>query len=79
MHNETTTGNPANNPLELLDKQDMLQLLHISARTLQTWRDNNLIAFVQLRGKIYYLRTDVEAMIRDNRVEVKVKKRGKGK
>jgi hypothetical protein len=44
-----------------LDNQDVCQLLHISKRTLQYYRDAGLIAFSQIGSKIYYRASDIEA------------------
>lgn len=39
---------------KLLDRQDMLMRFYLSPSTLQRWRDNGKIPFVQLGRKIYY-------------------------
>jgi predicted site-specific integrase-resolvase len=51
---------------KLYDTADLLQLLHISARTLQYWRKEGIIQFIKVRKKIYYRQRDVEAMLRRN-------------
>ncbi len=45
---------PTINLEELLDGQDIMQLLHISPRTLQTLRSNGTIPHTRLGRKIYY-------------------------
>jgi predicted site-specific integrase-resolvase len=47
----------------MYDKQDILQLFHISNRTLVTWRKNGIIPFLQIGGKIYYPKNLVEAQL----------------
>ena len=37
-----------------LDIQDTCQLLKVSKRTLQTYRDNGTLSFSQIGGKIYF-------------------------
>lgn len=49
-----------------LDNQDVMQLLNVSKRTLQTYRDENMIAFSQVGNKMYYKTTDIEAFLKNN-------------
>ena len=44
-----------------LDIQDTCQLLKVSKRTLQTYRDNGTLSFSQIGGKIYFKATDLRA------------------
>jgi len=46
-----------------IDNQDFIQLMHISKRTAQTWRDNETIAYSQIGSKIYYKMDDVNALL----------------
>lgn len=46
-----------------LDNQDLMQLLHISKRTAQHYRDTKLLAFTQVGNKIYYKLTDIEELL----------------
>lgn len=48
---------------KLLDCQDMLQLFHISVRTLQHWRTKGLLPYSKIGNKIYYRAADVEEML----------------
>jgi MerR family transcriptional regulator, repressor of the yfmOP operon len=43
-----------------LDIADTCQLLHVSKRTLQTYRDTGVLPFSQLAGKIYFKASDIE-------------------
>jgi MerR family transcriptional regulator, repressor of the yfmOP operon len=43
-----------------LDIQETCQLLKISKRTLQSYRDKGIIGFSQISGKIYFRLTDIE-------------------
>ncbi len=54
-----------------LDNQDVLALLKISKRTLQTYRDEAKIPFSQVGNKIYYKATDVEKFLRKGYVKNK--------
>jgi len=49
-----------------LDIADVCNLLHISKRTLQSYRDNKILAFSQIGGKIYFKATDIEALLNKN-------------
>jgi DNA-directed RNA polymerase specialized sigma54-like protein len=58
----------AENPLKdrWLDNQEMMQILKISRRTLQTYRDEKVIPFSQVGSKIYYKAADVEKFLKKN-------------
>ena len=47
-----------------IDGQDVMEKLHITRRTLQRWRTNGLIPFSQLRGRLYYRKSDILALLR---------------
>ena len=49
-----------------LDNQDVCQLLHISKRTLQHYRDNGQIPYAQIGAKIYYKAKDIEKHLNDH-------------
>ncbi|MCS2584525.1 helix-turn-helix domain-containing protein [Bacteroides sp. BFG-551] len=46
-----------------LDNQDVCQILNISKRTLQTYRDNGTLPFSQINHKMFYRAEDVEQVI----------------
>lgn len=52
-----------------LDNQDVCEILDISKRTLQTYRDNGTLAFSQIGHKMFYRPEDVEQVI--NRLKQK--------
>ncbi len=55
------------NPEEVFfDNQEFLQVMNISKRTAQQWRDTGLIGFCQIGSKIYYRLTDILALLEDN-------------
>ena len=43
-----------------VDNQEVLQMLHISQRTLQTLRSNGTLPYSRIKGKFYYKITDIE-------------------
>jgi hypothetical protein len=49
-----------------LDNQEFLQLMNISKRTAQTWRDEGIISFSQVGSKIYYRMSDVQKLLDSN-------------
>ncbi len=52
-----------------VDNQEFLQLMKISKRTAQTWRDEGKISFSQVGNKIYYKLADVEALLQQHYVK----------
>lgn len=49
-----------------VDNQDVMQMLHISPRTLQTFRTNGTIPYSKIRGKFYYKVADIEELLQAN-------------
>jgi len=43
-----------------LDIQDVCELLHISKRTLQSYRGKGILPFSQIGAKIYYKASDIQ-------------------
>lgn len=46
-----------------IDGQDVMQALHISKRTLQTFRDSGILHYSRINGKFYYKVEDIEALL----------------
>lgn len=51
-----------------LSGEDLCQLLHISKRTLQQYRDDNVLPYIQIGGKIIYKETDILTVLEQNYV-----------
>ena len=49
-----------------MDNQEVCRQLNISPRTLQDYRNNGIIAYYQLGGKILYKESDIERMLAAN-------------
>lgn len=49
-----------------LDNQDVCNLLSISKRTLQYYRNTGKISFSQINNKCYYKASDVEKLLNDS-------------
>lgn len=47
-----------------LDNNDVVQLLKVSKRTLQTYRDQGDLSFSQTGAKIYYLASDIDRFLK---------------
>ena len=46
-----------------IDNSDLMRLLKVSRRTVQSWRDSNLISYSIVGNKLYYRMEDVEALL----------------
>ena len=49
-----------------LDISETCMLLKISKRTLQTYRDNGILSYSQISGKIYFKASDIEVHLQRN-------------
>jgi len=48
------------------DNQEFMQLMNISKRTCQVWRDNGYIGYSQIANKIYYRLSDIQELLKEN-------------
>ena len=58
-----------------IDGQEVMQKLKISPRTLQTLRSNGTIPYTRIGHKLYYLKQDIERILRNNYVMFNIRKR----
>ncbi|WLD23273.1 helix-turn-helix domain-containing protein [Flavobacterium dauae] len=49
-----------------LSGEDVGKLLHISKRTLQQYRDDNILPYIQIGGKIIYKESDILYILEKN-------------
>lgn len=49
-----------------LTDKEVQALLKVSRRTLHVWRDNGLIAYIYIGGKILYRESDIEKTLSDH-------------
>lgn len=49
-----------------LSGEDICKLLHISKRTLQQYRDDNILPYIQIGGKIIYKESDIINVLEEN-------------
>lgn len=57
---------PEMNGEKFLSNRDVCNMLHVSSRTLQDWRDTGKIPFIQIKGKILYKQSEVVKWIEEN-------------
>lgn len=63
IQNNTTITKPSIFGEYFLDNNEVCEMLRISPRTLQDYRDKGLIDFYKLEGKILYKLSDIEKML----------------
>ncbi|WP_455737557.1 helix-turn-helix domain-containing protein [Chryseobacterium indologenes] len=56
-----------------LSGEDVCKLLHISKRTLQQYRDDDILPYIQIGGKIIYKESDILTILERNYVSAKPK------
>tara|TARA_R110002096_G_scaffold422700_1_gene629413 strand:+ start:9153 stop:9446 length:294 start_codon:yes stop_codon:yes gene_type:complete len=49
-----------------LSGEDVCKLLHISKRTLQQYRDDQVLPYIQIGGKIIYKESDIQTVLEQN-------------
>lgn len=47
------------------DTADMVMLFNVTSRTLQRWRDDGVVPFKKVGGRIYYLASKVDQMMEE--------------
>lgn len=52
----------------LLDNADLMQKLHVSARTLQRYRNSGKLPFKKINGKIFYYESDIHKFIEEHTI-----------
>jgi hypothetical protein len=50
----------------IFNSREIMKALDVSKRTLQEWRDKNIIGFAKVNGKFYYKLSDIQNLINDN-------------
>ena len=58
----------------LMDNQDVCEVLRISKRTLQVYREKGLIPFARIKHKIFYKPEDIQRFIESNYHPIKKKR-----
>lgn len=60
-----------------IDSHDVMAMLHISARTLRTLRENGTLGFSRIGNKIYFRLQEIEKLLENNYVMYKLNALGK--
>lgn len=53
-------------PIDIIDNAQFINLMGISQKTAQTWRDTGIISFSQIGNKIYYRISDLHKLLDKN-------------
>ncbi|MFZ4860912.1 helix-turn-helix domain-containing protein [Sphingobacterium sp. Mn56C] len=53
-----------------LSGEEVCQLLHISKRTLQQYRDDQILPYIQIAGKIIYKESDILITLEQNYIGI---------
>lgn len=57
-------SNKQKSPVDtFIDNQEFIQIMNISKRLAQNWRDSGIISFSQIGSKIFYRMSDVQALL----------------
>jgi len=85
MNEQPTTATDISAPLndrlapdltDWIDSQDLMQILHISPRTLHTLRKNGTLPYSRIGYKFYYNRYDVAEILKNNYTMYKIQMYG---
>ncbi len=53
--------------LNWVDGAQVMQMLNISKRTLQQWRNAGILPYSRIQGKLYYKVSDLESLLENHR------------
>jgi phage terminase Nu1 subunit (DNA packaging protein) len=53
----------------IYNTDQLMNLLTVSRRTVQNWRDKGLIAFSAIQNKIYYRHSDIIAFLNTHKID----------
>lgn len=65
LQNQLNSQQPASKK-SFMDNEEFLELMGISKRTAQSWRDEGKISFSQVGNKIYYKMSDVDKLLAEH-------------
>lgn len=66
IRNALKRRTPHLNGEKYLTNNEVSKLLKLSTRTLQDWRDNGIVSYIQIKGKILYRQSDILKLLEDN-------------
>ncbi len=53
------------NEHRILNNDEVLKFFNISAKTAQKWRDEGILKYFKIKGRIYYRLSDINSLIDD--------------
>ena len=62
----SNTCRPAMNGEVYMDHEEVCKVLHVSRRTLQQYRDDGILPYIQLPGKVIYRESDITRLLEEN-------------
>ena len=62
---------------DFVGNDQFMEIMGISKRTAQTWRDEGVIPFSQIGSKIYYSRKDIDALMEKHKCDLFVNSKNK--
>lgn len=62
---------------DFVGNDQFIEIMGISKRTAQTWRDEGVIPFSQIGSKIYYSRKDIDALMEKHKCDLFVNSKNK--
>lgn len=65
LQNQLNSQQPTSKK-SFMDNEEFLELMGISKRTAQSWRDEGKISFSQVGNKIYYKMSDVDKLLAEH-------------
>ncbi|MGH2667156.1 helix-turn-helix domain-containing protein [Flavobacterium sp.] len=66
LQNLLNTTESKGSKKSFMDNEEFLQLMGVSKRTAQSWRDEGIISFSQVGNKIYYKMSDVDKLLAEH-------------
>lgn len=60
------TCRPSMNGEIYMDHEEVCKVLHVSRRTLQQYRDDGILPYIQLPGKVIYRESDIIQLLEEN-------------
>ena len=63
INKKMSDGKQATNHTGIIDNADLIQILKITSRTANYWRDSGKLKFSKVGRKIYYQISDIEALV----------------
>ncbi len=51
-----------------IDNVELQEYLHISSKTIQRLRESGMLKYSKIRGKLFYRRSDIHAMLEQNQI-----------